>query len=111
MEKMRQLLLKNFGTQDIFKIAAENNMYIVEENLGNQIAGYYNTIGEKLIHVNSEIPRYCKNIVIAYFLLNNTNKCTQTDGICFLMIKTLQKFKELPQIMNYNLHKLHNLAR
>ena len=89
-----------------------NDTYIIEENLGNQIAGYCNhTNGQKLIHVNSEIPRYCKKIVIAYFLPTYTNKCTHTEEISFLMMKDLRKIKEFPQVLDYNLHSLHNLAQ
>ena len=95
MEKIIQFMPKILRS-GVFEVAAENNIHIIEENLGNQIAGYYNiTHGEKLIHVNSEIPRYYKEIVIAYFLPKNTNKCTQEDSILFL---TMNK---ITQLQNY----------
>ena len=97
MKKMHQFYGSN---QDMYKIAAENNIYIIEENLGNQIAGYYNnTFGEKLIHVNSEIPRYYKKFVIAYFLPKNTNKCTSTEEISCLSMESANKFIKLERAM------------
>ena len=80
------------SSQDVYSLAAKNNIYIVEENLGNQIAGYSNnTFGEKLIHVNSKIPSYCKEFVIAYFLPQDTNKCTQNDNLSILTIEKVMK--------------------
>lgn len=73
---------------------SEHNIHIIEENLGNQIAGYLNhTFGEKLIHVNSEIPSYYKKVVIAYFLPMNTNKYTDVSFIKFLTMKRLLQHK------------------
>lgn len=81
MEKMGQFI-------------SEKNFYIIEENLGKHIAGYYHhTNGQKLIHVNSEIPRYYKELVIAYFLPKNTNICTQGDELSFLSMKNLQNME------------------
>jgi len=94
MKKMRKFISNIFGGQDLYELAAKNNIHIIEENLGNQIAGYYNnTFGEKLIHVNSEIPSYCKTLVIAYFLPKDANKCTDISYIDFLTMERLLNTK------------------
>jgi len=74
------------------QVISEQNVHIVEENLGNQIAGYLNhTFEEKLIHVNSEIPSYYKDFVIAYFLPLNS---ADVSSIKFLTIERL--FEKFP---------------
>lgn len=91
MEKARQFISKIFTHPNAaYELAAENNIHIVEENLGEQIAGYFiHAYGEKLIHVNSEIQSYCKTFVIAYFLRYYPNKRTQNEQISLLATKHL----------------------
>lgn len=86
MEKVRHFISKIFTHPNAaYDLAAENNIHIVEENLGEQIAGYFiHAYGEKLIHVNSEIPSYCKTFVIAYFLRYYPNKRAQNEQISLL---------------------------
>ena len=82
-------------TDAIYEIATKNNFYIIEENLGEQIAGYLNcSYGNKLIHVNSEMPSCHKKFVIASFLYEKPNKRTHNDSISFI-----------------SMHNLHNLAQ
>jgi len=86
---------RKYINHDAYKIAKEKNTLIIEENLGHQIAGYSNnTNDKKLIHVNSKIPSYYKNIVIAYFLFKTPNICTQISGFDFL---TIDKLAQLAQ--------------
>ena len=84
-----------YGIQDAYKIAKERDALVIEENLGKQIAGYYNTTNDKkLIHVNSEIPSYCKDFVIAYFLRYFPNKCTENTDFVFLTMKKLAQLAQ-----------------
>lgn len=84
-----------YNIPDVYEIAKERDALVIEENLGNQVAGYYNTTNDKkLIHVNSEIPSYCKNFVIAYFLRYFPNKCTENTDFVFLSMNHLAQLAQ-----------------
>lgn len=101
MEKARQFISKIFiHPNAAYELAAENNIHIVEENLGEQIAGYFiHAYGEKLIHINSEMTSYYKKFVIAYFLRYYPNKCTQNEQISLLMISHLAHLHTLAHVI------------
>lgn len=100
MEKSRQFISKIFTHPNAaYELAAENNIHIVEENLGEQIAGYFNhAYGQKLMHINSEIPSYYKKFVIAYFLYYFPNKCTQNEQISLLTTAHLAHLHTLAHV-------------
>ena len=102
MKKIYHFTSKFFTKDTIYESAAKQCVYIIEENLGEQIAGYYNnTFGEKLIHVNSTIPSYYKNFVIAYFLSNNYMMNVRLKIVTICRISELINSKQYEDFINY----------
>lgn len=59
----------DFTCDDTYKIAKDNDVDIIEEDLGDKIRSYYHNVdGKKLIHVNSRLTKRSKINAINYQL-------------------------------------------
>ena len=67
-KKKAASLIRKYGTNNPFKIAAEKNILILFENLGS-INGYYNKqLRQKQIHINQNLSRHMQRFTAAHEL-------------------------------------------
>ena len=91
MKILASNIIAKYKTRDPFEIAKQNNIFIINEPLGN-IYGYYeNQLGQKFIHLNNTLPMYYQKYVVAHLLYR---VFTNPNEMLFLKKKRGLKFTD-----------------
>lgn len=77
MKNLSNELVEKFQTRDSFEIAKGLGILVIGEPLG-KIDGYYNKIeGQKIIHVNTDLPLWLQKFAVGcqlYYVIKDMNR-------------------------------------
>ena len=91
MKLLASKVIRKYGTNDPFEIAAKNDVIIICEPLGN-INGYFNRAhGQKFIHINDDLLPYFQKYIVAHLLYQAV---TDPDQMMFNKRKKATRFTE-----------------